>query len=226
MCAKPYWKKNVFSISILKSIRFNWVYFPLKSAVKLPVLVSRNVRLKKLSGRVQINSPVSCGMVKLGFGDVGIFDKRLSKAVWNNVGLVAFSGTAYLGHGFKVSVYPGAELEFGSSFVMTAQSSIICKHGVSFGRGCLISWDCIIMDTDFHPIYIDRHRINEDKPVLVGDKVWIGMRCSILKGAVIPNGCMVAAGTTLAQALSKEKCVYGGLPVRVLKENISWEMYG
>ena len=51
------------------------------------------------------------------------------------------------------------------------------------------SYLLLVMDTDEHPIYNKEHeRINPDKPILVGDHVWIGCKCALLKGAEIPNG--------------------------------------
>ena len=46
--------KKIFQISIWKTLRFDLHYFGLKG-LKLPVLVSRNVRLKTLAGGYLLN---------------------------------------------------------------------------------------------------------------------------------------------------------------------------
>lgn len=42
------------------------------------------------------------------------------------------------------------------------------------GNNSIISWDCLILDTDFHRIYKDGNMINENKPIEIGNHVWIG----------------------------------------------------
>jgi acetyltransferase-like isoleucine patch superfamily enzyme len=107
---------------------------------------------------------------------------------------------------------------------MTAESTIVCEHQISFGNDCLLSWDILIMDTDEHPIINqDGIRTNPDKPILVGNHVWIGCKCTLLKGTEIPNNTVVAAGTLLTSAFSGENQVIGGNPPAVLKSDVRWE---
>lgn len=70
--------------AIPKTIYFNFNYFTFNEAIKLPVLVSHNVYLRKTKGRVTIESPSRFG-VRIGFGDVGIFDKYRSRTIWEIV---------------------------------------------------------------------------------------------------------------------------------------------
>ena len=42
----------------LKTIRFNLKYFPFKTAIKFPVMVSNNVFLHKMKGKVILNGPI------------------------------------------------------------------------------------------------------------------------------------------------------------------------
>jgi acetyltransferase-like isoleucine patch superfamily enzyme len=44
----------------------------------------------------------------------------------------------------------------------------------------------------------------------------------ILKGAIIPNNCVIGANSFVGKHLEKENAVYGGQPARILKEEIIW----
>ncbi|MBQ1819740.1 MAG: hypothetical protein II120_06010, partial [Bacteroidales bacterium] len=162
-------------------------------------------------------------MVKIGFGDVGHYDRKRSRGIWQVSGTVSFGGKASIGHGSKLSVR--GHLSLGADFNMTAESTIVCAKEITFGKECLLSWDVLIMDTDEHPLYNkENERINPDKAIHVGDHVWIGCKCVLLKGAVVPNDTVLAAGTLLKSTFSGENQVIGGNPPSILKRDIRWEL--
>lgn len=208
--------------SIPKTLRFNLHYFPLKTALKLPVVVSHRTYLRELHGKVELPEKVERAMIKIGFGDVGHYDRKRSRSIWQVSGTVTFGGKASIGHGSKLSVR--GNLCLGDGFNMTAESAIVCAKEIRFGRDCLLSWDILVMDTDEHPLYNkENERINPDKAILVGDHVWIGCKCVLLKGAEVPDNTVVAAGTLLTSSFTGEHQVIGGNPPTVLKQDIRWE---
>jgi acetyltransferase-like isoleucine patch superfamily enzyme len=207
---------------IHKTIYFNFHYLPFGQAIRLPIMVSHRVWLKKTGGKVILNGPVRPGIVAIGFGDVGIFDKIKSRSVWEVDGTVVFEGLTRLGHGSKIVVR--GQLEIGDSFSISAESSIICRKHIRFGRQCLLSWDVLMMDTDFHPIKdSDGIILNPDKEIIIGDHVWICCRSTILKGSVIGNMSVVAAGSLVNKPLAEPNSLIGGYPAKVLRKGISWE---
>jgi len=219
------WSSIKFLLSHLNSntLKFNFKYFPFRQACRFPVFVSSRVLLKSLEGKVSIEAPLRSGMINIGFGDVGIFDRRLSRSIWEVKGSVSFNGTASIGHGSKIAVGCNGHLSIGDAFSITAESSIVCFYNISIGSKCLFSWDILIMDTDFHKIYDQsRNYLNPDSEIRIGNNVWIGTRATILKGSHIADGSVIAAGTTVARKIERPNCIHGGEPLRVLKEDISW----
>lgn len=216
--------KHLSRISI-KTLYFNFKYLPFKQAVKLPIFVSKNLCLHQTAGSVILDCPIQTGLVRIGFGDIGIFDSKRSRSIWNVSGTVIFKGKTRIGHGSKISVGDTGTLILGENFTLTAESTIIAYSEVTFGKNCLLSWDILVMDTDLHKI---KNRsgvvLNAPRSIQVGNDVWIGCRSLILKGASIPNGSIIGANSTISNLLETENGIYVGNPVKRIKEDITWEM--
>lgn len=214
---KSIWRANP------KTIYFNFRYLPWRLAIRFPIWISSNTYLRKTKGTICINGPISTGMIRIGYGDIGIFDKKRSRAIWEVSGKVVFEGSAEIGHGSKISVGNSGELVFGKNFMITAESAIIAYKKVLFGNDCLLSWDILIMDTDFHPIYHASNEIvNPDAEIIIGHSVWIGCRSLILKGSTIPDGSVIAANSLVSQKLTGTNQIFGKNPLTTIAENIFW----
>ena len=220
--------KNI--VKLLRDIRhlpntiyFNFTYFPFHTAIHLPVFVSANVRFVTTRGRVILKAPIQHRMIRFGFGHVGIFDQRNSKSIWEVTGTVQFNGRANIGHGSKLCV--AGNLTLGDNFSITAESQLICFDNIVFGDDCLLSWQVLVMDTDFHKIYNEAGKqINSNRQIRIGNKNWIGCRSLILKGATTPNNCIVAANSTVTHSSMLENTILAGSPAEVIREHISWEV--
>lgn len=124
----------------------------------------------------------------------------------------------------KAKVHIGERTFIGASLIDAYAS-------VSIGNDVLISWGCDILDHDSHSLdfafrkndvtdwYHGRKDWSHVKnaPVNIGDKVWIGLRCIILKGVSIGEGAVVAAGSLVVRDVPPWTLV-GGNPARVLRE--------
>jgi serine acetyltransferase len=174
-----------------------------------------------MSGKVILKNP-KAGRIRIGFGQVGIFDSHRSRSIWEVTGTVEFAGKAWIGHGAKLSVH--GRLEIGNNFTISAESQVIADERVVFGEDVLMSWDVLVMDTDGHVVY-DENNVCTNPPaaITIGNRVWIGCRSLILKGVRVADGCIVAAGTVLSKSFDEEKSIIGGSPNRILKRGITWK---
>jgi acetyltransferase-like isoleucine patch superfamily enzyme len=93
------------------------------------------------------------------------------------------------------------------------------------GNGCVISWDCQFLDEDFHWLEYEG-KVERDKKIAIGDHVWIGCGVTVLKGARVPNGCVVAANSVVTKAFQEEKCILAVNPARIIKSDVAWGSYG
>jgi hypothetical protein len=136
----------------LKTIYFNLKYLPYTQALKFPVLISKNVYLKEVSGKIHFDCPIRFGLIRIGYGNVGIFDKKMSRTIWDVSGDVTFCGYGTIGHGSKIMVASGGSLIFGDRLKISAEASFIVYNKIQIGYNCYMAWETLLMDTDFHKI--------------------------------------------------------------------------
>lgn len=211
--------KDLLYVSVINTIRMNFSYFGWKGIFFPVIVASKNLKIKKLSGKV-FTKKARIGSIKIGFGSVGIIDEKYRRSLWENTGTITFEGNADLCVGIKIACH--GDLIFGDSCRFNGNSDIICFDKIKFGNNCLVSWECLFMDTDFHNIFdIDtKLKVNENKPILIDDDVWIGCRSTILKGAHIPCQSVVAACSTVTKRLMYNNCIYVSNDAK--KKNIKW----
>lgn len=205
-----------------KTVYFNFKYFKIEDAIKLPILVSHRVYLSECEGSLKIEAPTKFGMIRIGYGDVGIFDQHKSRSIWKVSGNVIFKGKAHIGHGSKLSV--SGILTLGSNFSIAAESQIICQKEILFGHDVLVSWENLFMDTDFHKIITDGEITNLPREIHIGNHVWIGCRCTILKGTKLGDDIIIAANSTISGVYNEPNTIVGGNPATIIKRGINWEL--
>ena len=79
------------------------------------------------------------------------------------------------------------------------------------------------MDTDAHTVRdMEGKLINDDKPIIIGNHVWIGCRSLVLKGTEIADNNIIAAQSVLNKKYLGTNCIFAGHPAIVVKQNIAW----
>lgn len=104
---------------------------------------------------------------------------------------------------------------------MTGNTKFSCMKRIEIGNNCLISWGGYFLDSDFHKIYCNDVLINKNQEIIIGNHVWICMNVSILKGASIPNNCVIGAGSIVTTKLHNESSIY--INNKAIKTNIEWK---
>lgn len=211
-------------LSIPKSFWVSMHFFTFKDAIKLPVLVRYNTKIQSLRGTIIINSGgVKTAMLRIGFGEVGIYDKKYSRTILTLKGTVVLNGKVNLGHGSVLSVQKDAVVTFGNNFTNTAEGKIVCKKRITFGENVLTSWETLIMDTDWHSVMNTKTGdvFPQTEEIVIGDNVWICTKSVILKGSKIPNCCIVGANTLCSKKFSEQEVLIAGNPAKVCKNNVA-----
>ena len=215
---------RILNTSIFKTIRFNLHYFGLKAFFKPKILIAKNVKLVSLKGKIIINDSFKRG--KIGFSNEQPEpSKRKNSYYFNYGGVLEIKGTTFeICKGTSIVVKKNANLTLGENFYLGPSSCISCEKEIEIGDNVMIGWETLIMDNDGHKIYSNETNelINSPKKICIHDKVWVGCRCLILKGAQITKGTIIAACGIVNKELTQTFSIY--VNNKVVRENVTFEI--
>ena len=115
------------------------------------------------------------------------------------------------------------------------QTEIRCDESINIGSFNMISYDCMIYDTNTH-CQLDaeirqQQTINDypwigkeyqkpvTAPVIIGSHCWLGKRSVVLKGVIIGNGVTVGAQAVVTKNISDGALAYGN-PAIIKMKNV------
>lgn len=211
-------------LSIPKSLYVSIKLLPLGQAIKLPIFVRYNCHIVSLKGSVKLENKVKSRMLNVGFGKLGIFDKTYQRSIIQIDGVLVLKGNyTNFGQGAKICIMNKGILSIGKNFNNSGEIQIVCYKKIDIKDNVLISWNTLIMDTDFHQTINIKNNISNDKDgiVTIGNNVWMGARSTILKNSFIPNGCIIAANACCNKKYEEENCLLAGIPAKIHKRNIT-----
>ena len=112
----------------------------------------------------------------------------------------------------------------GTVFLGIRMVNVGKSNMIKIGKECLFSDQIELWASDTHSIFNgNREKVNPEKPVIIGDRVWVGSRVIILKGVTIHNDSVIGMGSVVTRDVSPHTvCV--GSPNRTIKENITWKL--
>lgn len=144
------------------------------------------------------------------------------------------------GHNNRIIIHKGARLnettfftehdnnmiEIGACTTTNANVHFEACEGrkITVGEDCMFSINIAIRTSDYHSILNkEGMRTNRAKDIKIGNHVWVGFDCSIMKGSMIENNCIVAAGSMVtSSSKSKSSTLLAGTPAKPIREEISW----
>ncbi len=143
---------------------------------------------------------------------------------------IAGSGTIILGDdlvigrrnswvvGFPCST--NAEIVIGSNCRIGYQNIIASAMSIRIGDNVRLASNVNIFDNPSHPIEPSRRnqafRLDEAAPVTIGNNVWIGMNCFVMRGVTIGDNSVIAAGSIVTRSIPAN-CLAAGAPAKVVR---------
>ncbi|GHV00665.1 hypothetical protein FACS1894159_06870 [Bacteroidia bacterium] len=124
------------------------------------------------------------------------------------------------GSGNTVSI--GAASSFGGVRIVNVGTD----NAITIGRECLFSDRIEIWASDTHPLYDrDGLMINGERPIHIGDRVWVGCNVTVAKGVTIGDGAVVGMGTMVTADVAPRCVVVNDCSLRSVREEVSWKLH-
>ena len=107
---------------------------------------------------------------------------------------------------------PGASIRIGNNCGFSGVS-IVSDSSVLIGNNTTIGANTIIGDRDDHPEKLH----TSHKNIIIGNNVFIGMHCLIMKGVKIGDNSIIGAGSIVTKDIP-ENVIAVGIPCKVIKD--------
>lgn len=137
-----------------------------------------------------------------------------SITIGNNVYFLSKSVDNYRGISHKCIINTGkerAQIIIGDNCGFSG-CSIVADNYVKIGNHVTVGADTIIGDRDDHTDLYPSNPL----PVVIGNDVWIGMHCIILKGVSIGSNSIIGAGSIVTKDIPAN-CIAAGVPCKIIK---------
>lgn len=164
------------------------------------------------------------GILRIGFIDKEYcYDKS---SMINILGKIVIKGNGWhlFAPGAIIYVGENAILTLNERFSVSHDVKIYCRHRITIGKDNMWSYYNIIMDNDAHFIYdFEGNHINPNKEVIFGENVWMGCRCTVLKGSLVPDGSIIGSCSVVCKNLASNDSIYAGLGPRLIRKEVKWD---
>jgi hypothetical protein len=215
--------------SIWRTVYFNFHYFSFRTAIKFPIILYKSVRFKKLLGQVIIDCPtIKTGMIHFGKETYG-FQWKHDYTIWEQLGgtVILENGVA-IGQGTFIVVGKNAVFKMEQYSKLGGNDKVICGNSITIKANTLVAWDVQIIDTDFRATIntITRTKNFIKKPIIIGKNNWLCFGCTILKGSITPDYCIISAKSLINKDFSSagEHIVIGmDNNAKVISKYIDWD---
>ena len=110
----------------------------------------------------------------------------------------------------------GRNLRLGERVFINSGCRFQDQGGITVGDDCLIGHD-VVMATLNHDMDPSRRADLHPAPIVVGNRVWIGAKATVLPGVTIGEDAVVGAGSVVTKDVPAGTVVVGS-PARVVRE--------
>lgn len=206
-------------LNVWYTIKINHRLFDRKTAKQFPILVFGKLKLELKNAKGVIDAPIKFGMINVGVNFDNFFSDHGGGVIAIHNGELTFKGACTISSKVSLIIY-GGKLEIGDCSVIGCGTHIQSRKSVVIGQGCRISQFIIILDTNIHYMRNVETGIvlQRESSVAIGNYCWVGMRSRIMKGSILPDYSIVAAGTLINKDMSNSPLypTLAGTPAKVV----------
>lgn len=217
-------KNSFWKINWLKTLWLNFKVLPFKSAIKCPIVVAYNTKIKNI-GKIIFTNKIYPAMVSLGVIRISAFETTANPIIFNNRGTLEIGGRFKVHPGSVLAIVPGATIKIGNHVGFGANTKVVCRKAIKIGNDVRISWNCQVLDSDFHFLYnVEKDKYYQrTKEIIIGNNIFVGNGCTIGKGTIIPDGCVISCISKVCGDYTNEgeNLLFMGNPAKIIKKGVN-----
>lgn len=160
-----------------------------------------------------------------------VYFRKTKIKIFGNNNTIEIKDKAYLHNvtmqiGFKDSPINNCHITIGERTSFNGCSLFLGESNsfVEIGNECMFSFNVELTCSDTHSILdLEDNLINRGESIIIGNKNWICKNTTFMKNTQIGNNCIVAQNSTVTKKFNQDNCIMGGVPAKIIKENIKWD---
>lgn len=205
------------------SLLFCLRYLPFRQAIHIPVLIHPSVRIENLHrGTINFVGEIKSSMLVLGFpGTVGQSNCKTLLSIEHG-GRLIVSENVQMARGTRIIIGNQGVMQIGEHFWCNGDCFFNCTTKISIGDNNMYGWNISFNTTDGHHVYDNGVMKPMEGDITISNHVWIASNCHIAKNTFIADDCVVAQQSLVGKRFEQPKCLIGGIPAKLLKDNITW----
>lgn len=136
------------------------------------------------------------------------YSRSLDIRIWKN-SKVQIGKQCSIRSGVKLRTY-GGNIVIGKRVGINNGCCINAMKSIKIGDEVILGQNVCIYDHDhrFGKNIVTRNSGFDIRPITIGNNVWIGSNCVILKGITIGDNCVIAAGTIVREDIPANVVAY------------------
>lgn len=132
---------------------------------------------------------------------------------------IEIGAQTHFDEGARVLAAEGARIQIGRNCWFNGNVSLTARQEIVVGDNCLFGPGCYLIDNN-HRMERGRLIMEQDfdtEPVIVGADVWLGVAVTLLKGARVGDGAVIAAHAVVNRPVPAYE-IWGGVPAKKIGE--------
>lgn len=215
---------NILSLNWSATLGVNYAVGGLPLVFRMPIKIYGKMKWH-INGEIVLPSNAIRNTVIIGSPHED-YTASSGRAEMNIEGTWRIKGITRLGHDCFIGVRKGGVLETGKGCVFGRDTQIHCSKKIVFGND-ILTGELYVTDCAEHQIISKGEKKNMMGEVLIGNGTYLGFRCMLLKGCIIPPHSVVASGAVCTKDYSKEgreKLFIAGIPAQVKTKDVTIEL--
>lgn len=215
-------------ISVPKTLIANIKVFGIRKGIMMPIFVSYRVKLKGLKRDSWIiDENTKFASIRLGVTDGSFGHGRGCKSslIMSPESRIYFGRGINIANNFSINLGRNATIVLGESFNSNFNLILSCSTKITFGKECLLGWNCTFIDSDGHEIWSQEsvEKNNPKNEIHIGDHVWVASNATCLKGTNICDNSVIGTMSVVSNRFEEDGVIVAGVPAHIVKRNIYWK---